>query len=279
MVELVTVAAVAVIVVLAVVLWRRVQGPSPAPRRAAWEADGPSGERVVLDLVDADPKDPAVERLVNEAGLAVLARDRALDEVEVVARDGAPLGRVRRPDPLPADVTIPAELREPHAPRRHGPSAVPQHDPGHPRTVAEPAPEVRSAPLADRLDLHPSVRARIDDPDRASEVVRAILEASGRSVTADGDLLVCGDVAIAIVDPRGDAEQALNHGFLRIQSTDATRGLLLRLGYVDPALTRRREAAAPHVRHVGTDALQRMADAAAAGADPIRFAGGPVTVR
>jgi hypothetical protein len=279
MVELVSVAAVAVIVVLAVVLWRRVQGPTPTPRRSAWEEDGPSGERVVLDLADADPKDPAVERLVNEAGLAVLAREPALDEVEVVARDGAPLGRVRRPDPLRADVTIPAELREPHAPRRHGPSAVPQHDPGHPRTVAEPAPEVRSAPLADRLDLHPSVRARIDDPSRASEVVRAILEASGREVTADGDLLVCGDVAIAIVDPRGDAEQALNHGFLRIQSTDATRGLLLRLGYVDPALTRRREAAAPHVRHVGTDALQRMADAAAAGADPIRFAGGPVTVR
>lgn len=260
--------------------WRRVTAAArPGPRRTAWEGAAAAGTRVVLDLPGADPDDPAVQRLVREAAHRVLAGDRQLDEVEVVARDGALLGRERRPEPLPADVDLPEQLRAPHASPRHGPSPVPPPDPGHPRYIAEPAPEVRVAPLAERLDLSPAIRSRITDPDRATDVLRAILEAAGRPVDVDGDLLVSDDVAIAVVDPRGNTERALNHGFLRIESTSAPRGMIVRLGYVDPALTRRREAAAPHVRHVGTDALQRMADAVAAGADPIAFAAGPVTLR
>jgi hypothetical protein len=256
--------------------WRRLSAADrPKPRRAPWEAVGEGGGRLVLDLPGVDPDDPAVERLVQEAAHRVLAADRELDEVEVVARDGTLLGRVRRPAPVTRELAVPEALREPHAPRRHAPSVVPSPDVGHPRTVAEQAPTIRAVPLADRLELSPAVRARVTEPDRAIDVLRAILEVAGRPVTADGDLLVSGDVAIVVVDPRDRAEQALNHGFLRIQATDVPRGMILRLGYVDPALTHRKEAAAPHVRHVGQDALQRMADAAAVGADPIAFAAGP----
>jgi hypothetical protein len=276
LVALISIGLVAVVVWA----WRRLSAADrPKPRRDAWEEADAGGQRLVLDLPGADPDDPAVERLVQEAAHRVLAADRTLDEVEVVARDGSPLGRVRRPVPVTREVAVPEALREPHAPRRHAPSAVPTPDAGHPRTIAEPAPTVRTAPLADRLELSAAVRSRITQPDRATDVLRAILEVAGRHVEADGDLLVSGDVAIAVVDPRDRAEQALNHGFLRIQATDAARGMILRLGYVDPTLTHRKEAAAPHVRHVGPDALQRMADAAAVGADPIAFAAGPVRLR
>jgi hypothetical protein len=282
MYEILAVIALVVVVVAAVWGWRRAtDAAAPGPRRTAWEDDAGAagGTRVVLDLAGADPDDPAVQRLVVEAAHRVLAADHSIDEVEVVARDGTPLGREHRPDPVVRDVAIPEALREPHAPTRHGPSAVPSADVGHPRHIAGPAPEVRAAPLADRLDLPAAVRAQIHDPDRATDVLRAILAAAGRPVQVDGDLVVSGDTAIAVIDPRGDSERALNHGFLRIQATDAPRGMILRLGYVDPTLLRRREAAAPHVRHVGADALQRMADAAVAGGDPIAFAAGPVRLR
>jgi hypothetical protein len=261
-------------------VWQRVSdAATPGPRRSAWDGDAArTGTRIVLDLPDADPDDAAVQRLVSEAAHRVLARDRELEEVEVVARDGRVLGRERRPDPLPAETPLPAALREPHPTGRHVPSPVRQPDAGHPRHVAEPPPEVRYSPLAERLDLPPAVRDRITAPDRAVDVLRAILDAAGRSAVVDGDLVTSDDVAIVVVDTDGDAERALNHGFLRIQATDAPRGMILRLGYVDPRVTRRREAAAPHVRHVGPDALQRMADAVAAGGDPIAFAASPVTL-
>ncbi|WP_052667195.1 hypothetical protein [Nitriliruptor alkaliphilus] len=280
MVEVLAVLGLAALAAVLVWGWRRLsRAAEPGPRRTAWGGDEDrGGTRIVLDIESSDPDDPAVQRLVQEAAHRVLARDRDLVEVEVVARDGTVLGVEHRPEPLPADVELPPALRTPHAPARHTPSPVPQSDPGHPRYVAEPAPEVRATPLAERLDLAPAIRSRIADPDRALDVLRAILEASDRPVEVDGDLLVTGDVAVAVVDPRGDTERALNHAFLRIQGTDVARGMIVRLGYVDPTLTRRREAAAPHVRHVGADAIQRMADAVAAGADPIAFAAGPVTV-
>jgi hypothetical protein len=37
----------------------------------------------------------------------------------------------------------------------------------------------------------------------------------------------------------------------------------------------RREMLAPHVLHAGPDGIQRMADAVAVGADPLRFAVAP----
>lgn len=273
MIEVLVALGSVAVLVAAVWAWRRLSAADrPRPRRAGWEEGPQGGARLVLDLPAAERDDPAVRRLVEEAAHRVLAADRALHEVEVVARDGAPLGRVERPAPV-REITIPEALRGPHAPRRHTPSVV--SGASAPRAVVEAAPEVRRVPLADRLELSAAVRGAIVDPDRAVDVIRAVLETAGRPVEVHGDLLVTGDVAIVVVDPRDDAEQALNHGFLRIEATDAARGLIVRLGYVDPALTHRREAAAPHVRHVGPDAIQRMADAAAAGADPVAFAAGP----
>lgn len=281
MVEVLAVLGLAVLAAVLVWGWQRLSSAAaPGPTRTAWaEGSVAAGTRVVLDLQPEDPDDPSVQRLVREAAHQVLASDHAVDEVEVVARDGSVLGRERRPEPLPADVAIPEALRHPHAPPRHGPSVVGPREPEPVRRIAEPPPEVRALPFADRLELPAPIRDRVTDPDRATDVIRAILEAAGRDVHVDGDLVLSGDLAVAVVDPRGDTERALNHGFLRIQATDAARGLIVRLGYVDPALTRRREAAAPHVRHVGPEAIQRMADAVTLGADPIAFAAGPSIVR
>jgi hypothetical protein len=275
---LVTVGVTLVVVAIAAWLWRRLSAGPPKPEREAWERDGTSGTRVTLDLDGADPDSPAVQRLVRDAAHRVLARDPDLDEVEVVDRSGRVLARERRPSPMPPEVAVPEALREPHARGRHSPSPVGTGDAAPLTVIPGAAPEVAPVPLADRFDLPAGVRARIDDPDDGAGIVHALLAESGRPVTRDGDLLRSDDVAIAVVDVHGDPEQALSHGFLRIDATDARRGIVLRLGFVDPGAVRRREAAAPHVRHVGPDAIQRMADAVAAGADPVAFAGGPATV-
>jgi hypothetical protein len=274
---LVTVGVTLVVVALALWAWRGLGAPRSRPERTSWERDQVSGTRITLDLGDVDPDKPAVQRLVREAAHRVLARDPSLDEVEVVDRDGRTLARERRPSPLPPEVSVPEALREPHARGRHAPSPV-GHDGGHLSVVPGAAPEVRSIPIAERYELPLGVRARLEDLDDGAGLVHAILAEAGRGPTRDGDLVRCGDVAIAVVDVHGDPEQALSHGFLRIDATDAPRGIVLRLGFVDPVTIRRREAAAPHVRHSGPDAIQRMADAAAAGADPVAFALGPATI-
>ncbi len=274
--------ALAVVLLLAAVslAWRRASvAVRDRPDRRAWEAAGGApGDQVVLDLAGADPALPSVERLVREAAHRALAADPDLDEVEVVDRDGRTLARERRPGPLRAEPALPAMLRVPPARSPRGPSPVPRRDVTHPRSVPEPAPQVRSVPLADRLDLPADLRGRIEDADDGTAIVHAILEAGGRQVQRDGDLLRTDDVAVAVVDVHADADRALTHGFLRIQATDAARGLVIRLGYADPSTVRRREAAAAHVRHAGPDALQRMADAVAVGADPIAFAVAPAVV-
>ncbi len=270
----------ALLVTALVWAWRRAGSTTGPPRPQPWE-DGASRTRgtVVLDLEVRDPDHPSVRRLVREAAHRALAADPSLDRVEVRDPSGGVLGSEERPGPLPPAVDLPAALREPHGPRSHTPSPVGHDDPARPGGVHGAAPEIARIPLADRLDLSPDIRARVVDPTRAVDVVRAILEAGGHQVTVDGDLLVTGDVAIVVVDPRSDPDRALTHGFLRVQEARVPRGLVLRLGYVDPAIVRRREAAAPHVRHVGPDALQRMADAVAAGGDPVAFAAGPVLLR
>jgi hypothetical protein len=275
---LLTVGATLLVVGVGLWLWRLGSADRSPPPRESWEQDGVSGTRITLDLEGADQEAPAVQRLVREAAHRVLARDATLDEVEVVDRDGRTLARERRPSPLPPSVAVPEALREPHGRGRHGPSPVGASDAGHLTIVPGAAPEVRSVPLAERYELSPGVRSRLSDPDDGAGLVHAILAEAGRSPTRDGDLVRCGEVAIAVVAVQGDPEQALSHGYLRIEETDAARGIVLRLGFADPVTIRRREAAAPHVRHVGPDAIQRMADAAEAGADPIAFAAGPATI-
>lgn len=274
---LVTLGVTLVVVGLALWAWRSI-APGGGPTRSSWEQDQVTGTRVTLDLEDVDPDAPAVQRLVQETAHRILVRDPSLDEVEVVDRAGRTLARVRRPSPLPPEVAVPEALRGPHGRARHSPSPVGRDEQGRSTIVPGAAPEVRSIPLAERYELSLGVRARLDDLDDGAGLLHAILSEAGREATRDGDLVRCGDTAIAVVDVHGDPEQALSHGFLRIEATDATRGIVLRLGFVDPVAVRRREAAAPYVRHVGPEAIQRMADAAAAGADPIAFAVGPATV-
>jgi hypothetical protein len=275
---LVTIGVTLVVVALALWAWRGVATARSGPERTSWERDQVGGTRITLDLGDVDRDAPAVQRLVREAAHRVLARDPSLDEVEVVDRDGRTLARERRPSPLPPEVSVPEALREPHGRGVHAPSPVARDEGGHLTVVPGAPPEVRSIPLAERYQLSLGIRARLDDLDDGAGLLYAILAEAGREPTRDGDLVRCGDVAIAVVDVHGDPEQALSHGFLRIDATDAARGIVLRLGFVDPVTIRRREAAAPHVRHTGPDAIQRMADAAAAGADPIAFALGPATI-
>ncbi|MFA9445749.1 hypothetical protein [Egicoccus sp. AB-alg6-2] len=270
---------VAVVVVLAVWAWRRPMTPRAATE--PWDEDASmAGARVVLDLVADDPRDPALQRLVRETALRALQSDATIDRVEVLDAHGRVLGTELRPTPLP-EVALPDQLHEPQARRSRAPSVVPRPQ-LHGSVRADSAPEdvvVAARPFADRFDLPPDVRHRVRRPDRPLEVVRAILEAAGRPTEVRGDVIVSGDVAIAVVDPRFDPERALTHGFLAIRETGAPRGIVLRLGHVDPRVVRRREAAAPHVRHVAVDALQRMADAVAVGADPIAFAAAPALRR
>ncbi|HXF72566.1 MAG TPA: hypothetical protein VNO79_08170 [Actinomycetota bacterium] len=113
------------------------------------------------------------------------------------------------------------------------------------------------------------------NPDDPTDLLRAILEAAGIPHRVDRDLIVAGELAIVVVEPDAGVvvgHDALNHAYLRIAGSGATWGLVIALGYVDPREVERREMAAPHVRHAGPDAVQRMADAAALGADPVRFA-------
>lgn len=270
---------VAAVVALVVWIWRR-----PSPVRAvteAWDQDTTTtGTRVVLDLVANDPDDPALQRLVHETALRALRSDTTVDRVEVVDADGRVLGVEERATPLP-DVALPAELHEPHVRRSRTPSVVPRPRPRGPLTPSGMSDDVTVAarPFADRLDLSPDVRRRIERPDRVVDVVRAILEAAGRPADVRGDVVVSDEVAIAVVDVRTDPERALTHGFLRVQETGVPRGIVVRLGHVDPRVIRRREATAPHVRHVSADAVQRMADAVAVGADPIAFAAAPAVRR
>lgn len=268
---LVAVLGVALVVATARRARRRHVSP---PRREAWDAGADLGTVVRLDVAGADPDDGAVQRLAHDAAWRALGSSPELTHVEVRDRDGRILTTEHRRTPH-REVTLPPQLSEPHVRRDHGPSPVPTGA-DHPGHVPAPPMTLPEVALADRLDLPASVRDRITHPDRAADVVHAILLAAGRPSTVDGDLIRCGDVAIVVVDPRSDPDAALTHGYLRVEATDARQGLVIRTGYVDPRVVRRREAAAPHVRHVGPDALQRMADAVAVGADPVVFAAGPV---
>ncbi|HSK23179.1 MAG TPA: hypothetical protein VK906_08390 [Egicoccus sp.] len=280
LIALLTGLLVAAVILLSVWVFRR-----PSTRRAtpqAWGEDRQAaGARVVLDLVAHDPEDPALQRLVRETAMRAMQSDTTVDRVEVVDADGNVLGSETRPTPLPGS-DLPDELHEPQLRRSRSPSVVPRARPH--AGVRRPDPDAidlttTPQPLADRLTLVADIRRRIRQPDRAVDVVRAILEAAGRPAEVRGDLVVSGDVAIAVVDTHTDPEGALTRGYLRIREAGVARGIVLRLGHVDPKLVRRREAAAPHVRHVAVDALQRMADAAAVGADPIAFAAAPAVRR
>jgi hypothetical protein len=276
----VAVAAVFLAAVVIGLLWRGRQVGPQSPR-GSWE-DTQVGGVIVLDLDIDDPDDPTVQRLVRDAGRRALVTDRDLDTVEVRSRSGAVLATITRSQPVGAEPTIPDELREPHAARRHSPDPVaPTGATREPRSL-DPDDDVHvpDRPFADRFVLPDRVRAAVRDADRPTDVLAAILEVAGHAVDRQGDVVVTGDTAIAVVpNLRHGMEDALTRAFMHIRDTEASRGIVIRLGYCDPEEIHRREAAAPAVRHVSADAIQRMADAVALGGDPVAFAIGPAVRR
>jgi hypothetical protein len=275
--------AVAAVFLAAVVigLVRRAGRTTPAPRRGTWE-EPETGGVIVLDLEVDDPDDPTVQRLVQDAGRRALVTHADLESVEVRSRSGTTLATVTRTQPVRPEATIPDQLHEPAPPRRHAPNPTAPTGATRDARARDELTEVHvpDRPFADRFVLPDAVRAAVRDPDRAIDVVAAILEVAGRPIERQGDVVVSDDTAVAVVPHLAHGmDDALTRAFLHLRDTAAPRGVVVRLGYVDPAEIRRREAAAPDIRHVTADAIQRMADAVALGGDPIAFAIGPAVRR
>jgi hypothetical protein len=240
----------------------------------------------VLELEDVDPDSPAVQRLVHDTAARLLAALPDATEVEVRTPGGQVLGRVTRKAVRPHPIALPEWLSEPHSHRGGRPDIsghLQEDEPDVPppregRLEVAPVPVRPPPPVADRFELPEAVRQRIRNPEDPVEVVRAILEAAGIPLQVRGDLILAGDQAVAVItEPTHGriGERALNHGFFRIKESRARRGLVVAFGLLDPTDIRRRGMLAPDIQHVGPDGVQRMADAVALGADPLRFAVAP----
>ena len=105
-------------------------------------------------------------------------------------------------------------------------------------------------------------------------VVRAIVEAAGLPVEVQGDIVRSGDVAILVTgeDWGGSSADELSSAFLRFDRTGAAHGLVISAHYLDEREVRRRRALAPNLHYSGLHIVQWMADAVAAGGDPLRVA-------
>ncbi len=232
---------------------------------------------VTLPVDDADPSSPATARLVKDAAHRALAKNPDVMVVLVRSRGGRELGRVERTIVAPATVVeMPAALLEPHAPRHAGPQdpvASPRavHGPAHVRFEDAP---VRHRTLAEHFELPKTVTSRVVDPEDAVDIVRSIMEASGRPFTKDGSTFRFEDrLLIVLHTPAhvGVDSDALNAAFIRFQASRARSGVVLTAGALHGRDVHRREALAPALRHAGADGIQRMADAVAVGADPLDF--------
>jgi hypothetical protein len=264
---------VAAAIVVAVITTRR--GSPRAPSRPADPKPGVTmtGGEVVLDIDVDDPTHPAVERMVQQVASRALTADPSLDEVVVKDRDGTVLGVVARPHPS----DLPPLRDEPRPPPRRARSRGP-HMPEtfHPDVDL---PEIERRPIAERYELPAEVREHLRDPSDPADLVAALLRAGGHDVRRDADVVVAGDTAIVLVgsphSPTATSDD-LGRAFLHFQRSGAARGIALALSYVSPTEERRREAMAPQLRYVDRDAIQRMADAVALGADPLMFITPPV---
>lgn len=259
--------------------WR--MRPSPGRRPAA--PHRPAEPRItapvttlVLDVRAGDPDSPSVRRLVRSVALPVFQRSDDVEEVVVKDREGEVVGRLHRPAPAPP----PQEHPEPPPDLRLHP---PVYEPSHGGAATGPGPvadDDTHTDFADRYDLSTSIREQVRDPDDPVEVVRAIIAASGRPATVSGpSVLTDGDLLIVVPGHRGVVTgDHLTQAYLLFDASRARRGIAICLGYVDPDELRRREILAPNLRHTGHEAIQRMADAVALGADPLAFIEGPPAV-
>lgn len=241
------------------------------------EAEPPRRTVTIVLAVDGDPGAPHIARLVREAAERVFASEPDVQEVVVESSAGTILARVRRG--AARELRMPVDVREPRVRVRSANEPSPQRPSVLPRFVA-PEPAALS-PLADAFELSDRVRAKIHDPTSLADIVRAILVSAGHAVRVAGDVLVTDTTAICVIEgPVGRplVPDLLNHAYLRFRTTGLLHGIVVHVGIVDAEDVRRREMLAPELRHVGRDGIQRMADAAAAGADPLAFAVAPAVL-
>lgn len=269
---------IAVLATTAYLVWR-MRPPStdrhaPPPPPSEPRITAPT-TTLVLDVGAGDPDSGSVRRLVRAVALPVFERSEDVEEVVVKDRDGNVVGRIDRPEPPP-----PAEEhQEPPPELRLHPKA---YEPSERGVIASsephrPGDEDPSTPFAERYDLPPPVRERLRDPHEPVDVVRAILEAAGRPATVSGPSVLTGEeLLIVLPGHRGVVTgDDLTQAYLRFEASRVPYGVAICLGYVDPDELRRREILAPSLRHVGHDAIQRMADAVALGGDPLAFIDAP----
>jgi MYXO-CTERM domain-containing protein len=285
----ITVLALLALAVLAVAFARRRRA---APRSRRTETPRPSQTleavdgRITLEVPADDVDDAALRRLATQLAERALDRDPALMVVEVVDLDGHNVLRLHRTQ-RPRTIELPEALHEPHVRPRRGPSPVPDGGRGGPRPPtdrdgdptgtgreADTTTRVRplgARPAVDRFALPDAVRARIaPDADHVS-VLEAILSVAGHPTSRDGDLVLLPHMAFIVVNVRDDGERALSRAYLRLERTGRAHGIVIRQGYVDPAVLARRQRSAPDVVYTDTRALQRMADAVALGLNPLDF--------
>jgi len=280
-----TAAVVAVILasVAAVVMMRRARR-SEVPGRPV---SAPEEVTITLEVAAGDAREPRVRRLVDQAADRIFRAMPSVQVVEVRSMTGALLGRPVRGGPAPREIAIPDFLHEPHVRRRTASipeGGVEREGAGSVGAVmgrsafAQGAVSRERAPIADRFDLPPEVNARLRQRDDAVELVRAILDEAGLAPSVDDDVVLVADRAIVVVPEAGfgtSASGLLNHAFVRFRASGARSGFVISLGFMDPTEVRRRELFEPALIHLGPEALQRMADAVALGADPLRFAQAP----
>lgn len=252
--------------------WRRPARPGAVTPAAS------HSRTIILDVEGVEPEQASVRRLVEDAARRAMRDDRDLLEVDVVDRTGRALGHVAPSHaddvpPLPVENIPPrARTRQPDLYPAIGADQFPAVPPPRFDARERPGPRV---PLAYRFDLPQAVRDRLRDPHDAIDLVRAIMLAGGHAPRVDDDLLVCDDEAFVVVSARDAIHtDALSHAYHRFRESGAARGTVISFGRHDPADIRRREILAPDLRHVGSVAVQRMADAVAVGSDPLRFVTG-----
>ncbi len=284
--EIILLALVVVVLAAAVAVGLRTRR-RPSPEGVTLPGARVEGGRVVvpLDVPATDPENPSVIRLVDDASNQVfLQASEEIEEVEVQNRSGVTLGTRSRG--TPREIALPEQLSGPRSSRRRGPE-IPSNEMsetgGETRsTDPRPAPADESvAPqrsLADRFELPESVRSRLRDPSDPVDLVRAILETAGTEPQVDDDVLKVGDqVAVVIRSRVGQSidPASLNHAYSRFKESGARRGVVVTPGSMSQRELRRRQAFDPNLLHAGPEGIQRMADAAEVGANPIDLAATP----